>query len=424
MSIHFQLGLPPDADWPTALAQAGELPAWAPFDARATAFVGRFSQRLLTHPGVRAFPELAALGHWFRAARLRELAQAHARAQSPHTVRRGRGLAFHVAPGNVDTVFLYSCLLSLLAGNVNWVRVSQKPSVQLDFLRGVLADTLAEDVGQPLQGRLVLLTYAHGTAEGTAISAALSQACMARVVWGGDATVAALRAIPLRPTALELCFADRFSAAALKADAVCQASPEALQQLAAHFCNDAFWFAQQACSSPRLISWVGTAANCQAARQRFWPAVQAHLHQRQSAAAFANTPAMSMSRLGSAFELAALSAVRRLPDAPLAAQPTRLQLQTPLSDALKARHGGNGLFLEQDLPSLPALAAQLSSKEQTLSVHGFARSELLALVDALPPRALDRIVPIGQALSFDAQWDGANLLDFFSRLISLPPDLA
>ncbi len=72
--VHFHLGVQPGETLEAALARTAALPAWAPFDPRAVRFVGRFSQRLLTHPQVRAFPELAALGHWFRSAHLRDLA--------------------------------------------------------------------------------------------------------------------------------------------------------------------------------------------------------------------------------------------------------------------------------------------------------------------------------------------------------------
>ena len=411
MAVRFLLGAHEGDDFQRALSRTLGLPAWAPFDARVVAFVARFSQCLLMHKRSREFPELLALGHWFRAARLRDLAHEQQN-ESAEWLRRGRGLAFHLAPANVDSVFMYSWLLSLLAGNVNWVRVSQKSSVQLDFLIEVLREVLAEDVGAAVAGRFVLLTYPHDQA----ITTALSQACMVRVVWGGDETVVAIRAIPLRPTAHEICFPDRFSAAALDAGAVLGASDATIQQLAKDFYNDAFWFAQQACSSPRLVAWVGSAADCTSAQQRFWAAVNAEVLRRESE----NSPAMSMARLGAAFELAANGLVALPTGVQLAAFPARLFLQAELNAAVKRVHCGNGLFLEQQVGTLAELAKQLSDKEQTLAVFGFNRREIVELVDALPARAIDRIVPIGEALNFEVVWDGVDLLQLFTRQITLP----
>lgn len=411
--VTFFLGTRPGSSLPDALAHSSALPAWEPFDPRAVTFVGKFSQKLLTHPRIREFPELAALAHWFRAARLRDLAQG--RLQPLNAVVRGRGLTFHLAPANVDSVAMYSWLIALLAGNVNWVRVSQKPSAQFDFILTVLQQTLAtEAIGHPIAGRVVLLTYPHDEA----VTRAISAAAMCRVVWGGDATVAAIRAIPLRPTATELCFPDRFSAAAISARAVLALDDAALRQQAAAFYNDAFWFDQQACSSPRLLAWVGHASDCAQAQQRFWTAVQTQVARIQPE----NTAAMHMARLGTAFDMAALALAHPASAQAPGAHPMRLTLEQPLQPAMKDLHCGNGLFLEQRLDHLHELAPQLSDKEQTLAVLGFDRAELLDLVNGLPPRAIDRIVPLGEALSFAPVWDGMDLFTAFTRQINLPPE--
>lgn len=409
--VQFFLGAAAGETLDSVLQRSTELPAWKPFDSRATDFVARLSQQILTHPQVRQFPELAAMAHWFRPARLREMAAGYP-AELPAALVRGRGLAFHVAPANVDSVFMYSWLISLLAGNTNIVRVSQKVSPQLGFLIGVLADVLQQPVGGPVAGRIVLLTYSHDAA----VTQKISRHCLARVVWGGDATVAAIRAIPLRPTATEICFPDRFSLAAIKASSIVQASEAELAKLAGAFYNDAFWFAQQACSSPRLVNWVGTEDEYRAAHGRFWPAVEREVARREAE----NTPAMGMTRLAAAFEFAAGGMARPHDVNSRAGFPTLLALEGPISNTVKDIHCGNGLFLEQRFDSLADLATQLSDKEQTLAEYGFSRADILAMVDGLSGRALDRVVPIGEALAFAPIWDGTDLFTFFTRRISIP----
>ncbi|MFC4930062.1 acyl-CoA reductase [Massilia sp. GCM10023247] len=409
--ITFFLGADSSEPLDLVLERSSALLPWKPFDPRAVDFVARFSQHLLTHPQVRQFPELAALGHWFRAARLRDLARKYPADLSNARVV-GRGLVFHLAPANVDSVFMYSWLLSLLAGNTNFVRVSQKLSPQLGFLIEILGSVLQEEVGAAVAGRFVLLTYPHDDA----ITRAISLRCMVRVVWGGDATVATIRAIPLRPTATEICFPDRFSVAAIKSQSILDASDAEIARLAADFYNDTFWFAQQACSSPRLLTWIGGADATDAAHQRFWQAVRQEVMRRNPE----NTPAMEMARLGAAFELAAAELARPQVDAAHMGFPALLNLEAPISGTIKELHCGNGLFLEQRFHSLDELGSQLSDKEQTLAVYGFSHIEISALLDALPARALDRVAPIGQALAFDPVWDGTDLIVFFTRRISFP----
>lgn len=411
--IQFFLGAETGADLGEALAGGSALPAWAPFDPRAVAFVGKFSQKLLTHPDIHDFPELAVLGHWFRAARVRDLAR-H-RGQPADAVVRGRGLVFHLAPANVDSVAMYSWLIALLAGNVNWVRVSQKQSTQFSFVLSVLRQTLAEeDAGRAVSGRVVLLTYPHDEA----ITRAISAVAMCRIVWGGDNTVNTIRAIPLRPSATELCFPDRFSASAIRARTVLSLDEPSLETHATAFYNDTFWFAQQACSSPRLLTWVGNEVDCAAAQRRFWAAVQRQVTRLQPE----NTATMGMDRLEAAFGMAAHQLARPAPSQGAGSLPLRLDLEQPLQPAMKALHCGNGLFLEQRLDHLYDLAPQLSDKEQTLSVLGFDRAELLDFVDRLPSRAIDRIVPLGEALSFAPVWDGTDLFTALTRQISLPAE--
>lgn len=414
-SVQYILGVA-NAAAPLAavLSALRSTPAWQPFDGRAVGFVKRFSQKLLTEPGIRAHPELAALGHWFRGANLQQLAQKYP-TEAPDMLMLGRGLAFHLAPSNVDSVFMYSWLLSLLAGNVNIVRVSQKASAAQIFLVSVLAQTLEEDVGVSIKERIVLLTYAYDDD----ITRAISGACMLRVVWGGDATVLKLRSIPLRPTATEICFPDRFSACAIDSEALLELGEQALAQLVARFYNDAFWFDQQACSSPRLLAWIGTPERIHAARARFWPALEQELTRRQPE----NTEAMSMARVAASFEYAGAALARPTSDIGLTpGYPLKLELEQPLHEAVRAIHCGNGLFLETYLPQLVDLAAQLSDKEQTLVVHGFTRTQLRDFALMLPARAIDRIARIGDALAFAPVWDGQDLISVFSRKLLLPQD--
>ena len=410
-SIQALLGTSPDETLASILDRLSSLPAWQPFDERVVNFVGKLSQKILTTRSVRDFPELAALGHWFRKARLLEMARTYCKPVRGQ-VQIGRGLAFHLAPSNVDSVFMYSWLLSLLAGNPNLIRVSQKGGPQQDFLIDILQE-LAQisehlDVGK----RFVLLTYPHDDG----ITQQISEACLVRVIWGGDATVRAIRAIPLHPMATELCFADRFSAAALSAKAVVAADEVGFKALIQGFYVDTYWFAQQACSSPRMVVWVGNEEDVDAAKKRFWPALTVAV----AAHGAENSPAMVMARLGASFEYAAYGLAELSNDEHVSDFPTKLQLTTEKLNKVREIHCGNGLFIQMKVEKLSQLGSKLTAKEQTLAVYGFDQQDYLDLIFTLPARALDRIVPVGTALAFDPVWDGQELSTSFTRLLTWP----
>lgn len=410
-SIQALLGATSDEDLESIILRLSSLSAWRPFDERVVNFVGKLSQRILTSPSVRDFPELAALGHWFRKARLLDMARTygtHVRGR----VQIGRGLAFHLAPSNVDSVFMYSWLISLLAGNTNLVRISQKGSPQQAFLTDILQEVAQKTEHADVANRFVLLTYPHDDR----ITAQISEACMVRVIWGGDATVRTIRAIPLRPMATELCFADRFSAAALSAEAVIKANDAAFRELIQGFYNDTYWFAQQACSSPRMVAWVGTESDVEAAKSKFWPALTREVEARGAE----NAPAMVMARLGAAFEYAAYGLAGLSKEAHVVDFPAKLELATDSLEKVREIHCGNGLFVQMWVNSLSELGPRLTDKEQTLAVYGFEEKDYLALISTLQPRALDRMVPVGTALAFDPVWDGQELITSFTRLITWP----
>ena len=52
--------------------------------------------------------------------------------------RLGRGLLFHVAPSNVPTMFVYTYVIAILAGNANIIRLSTRRGETEAELCGIL----------------------------------------------------------------------------------------------------------------------------------------------------------------------------------------------------------------------------------------------------------------------------------------------
>ncbi len=396
----------PDASLDAELERLAALPPLLPFSAPLREFVADFSRRVFTLPQLRQHPELATLGHWFRGAAVNQLSQRIGTRATELDL--ARGLVFHLAPANVDVLFAYAWLMSVLSGNTNVARLSQKQSTQRDALVSILHDMQREGVHPQVLERAVLLTYPHDDA----ITTAISRRCHARIIWGGDATVAKIRSLPIAPLALELAFPDRFGVAVMRATAVADASDTELQELARRFCNDVLWFGQQACSSPRTLYWIGSDAETGAAKSRFWPAV------RLLAAALEDEPAALMARVTDANLLAALGHGVHAADA-IGLYPLRLEAARADGE-IREIQSGHGLVVEIDLPALDALAAQLDDRDQTLVQHGFNAEHLRDFLCRLENRAIDRVVPFGRALDFHPVWDGTDLIDVLTRKITLP----
>lgn len=393
----------PGTQNPEALASIAPLPAFAP---AATDFVEALSAHLMRSRQARAHPELTALAFWMRRAGLERLRNGlFERAGDALLVPRGT--VFHIAPSNVETIFVYSWLLALLTGNRNIIRLSGKPSLQANLLVEAIAALLADPLHAAIARRTLLVRYPADDR----ITEQLSALCDVRVVWGGDSTVRAIRRLPLPPTATEIAFPAKYSLALLHAAGWQAAAEEQKSVWVEGFYNDAYWFDQMACSSPRMVLWIGSRSQAEQSATDFWSRLERKLAARQRR--FADVDYVNKR---TAQDALAIDAAARIPAAS-SNDIARVWLDVPALHA--RRHCGAGLFFESVLSDLDALRPLLNRTIQTVSYAGFAREELRRFVGAEPVAGIDRIVPFGRALEFAPVWDGFDLLRMFMREVTV-----
>lgn len=393
----------PGAPSPEELRDVPPLPA---FDEASLAFVEALSARLIRMPEARTYPELTALGFWMRRANLGRL-RSSMEARAGVALLVPRGTVFHIAPSNVDTIFVYSWFLSLLTGNRNIVRLSSKPSPQAELLVGAIAGLLKEPAHAEIARRSLLVRYAASDS----VTARLSAVCDVRVIWGGNNTVQQIRKLPIAPTATEVAFANKYSLALIGSQSWLEADDGQKATWTEAFYNDAYWFDQMACSSPRLVLWLGDTSQVQKASTDFWTRFEQYLELHQQ-------------RFGDADYVNKLVAEDTLAiEADVSIRTTatndlmRVWLEKPaLHDTL---HCGAGLFFEAALPTLDAIRPLLNRTVQTLSYAGVETQMLRDFVAAFPLAGIDRIVPFGHALDFAPVWDGFDLLRVFMREVTV-----
>ncbi len=379
-----------------------------PFHPTRIAFSDAVSRAIFCDPRSRTFPEMLALAFWLRRAAVLRLAERFHQLELDGAFRVPRGLAFHVPPANVDTLFVYSLMASLLVGNLNLVRVSRdRRSDQVALLCDLLREVLAEERFACFAAELAVVGYGHEPEP----TAAASKAADVRLLWGGDAAIERVRAVSPGPATHDLTFGDRFSFAVVRPGAVLEADPAARRALAEALYNDAYWFDQLGCASPRLLVWVGDTKEANAAHEVLFGA----LAEVVATKGYRLQPGAAMAKL--TFMYAALM------DRPveLVKQIGNELLVLGLRDlnAFDRTHPGAGLFFEAYVDDLAELAGFVKRKDQTLTAHGFSDDELTAFVRSLHGQGIDRIVPFGQALSFGTLWDGYDLLAELTRTVQV-----
>ncbi|MCE8556936.1 hypothetical protein KBY29_21725 [Ruegeria pomeroyi] len=381
----------------------------APFSEAGMGFITALSKLILTDRSLRAFPELIAFAHWMRKRNLLDLKTAF-ETRNDGRLMAARGLALHIAPANVDTIFLYSVLLSLLAGNSNIVRISSRRSAQIELLIGLIDRLLADPEHAETAARLAVVRYERDDA----VNAAISARADLRVLWGGDTSVMALRAIAAQAHTKDVSFPDRWSLAVLDAAAIIEADADRFETLVTDFVNDTYWFGQMACSSPRMVVWQGDDLSVQKAAARFWARAEdlaVRFRDEIFAVDYVNklVTADEMAIDGHATHISAgrKSNILNVVRFDIGARPDM------------SLHTGSGLFLETRVETLRELAPALERKTQSVVSFGISRADWVTFLSQERPVGIDRIVPVGQALTFASVWDGMDLLTEFTREISI-----
>lgn len=372
-----------------------------PFSPLVMDFLAALSSALRTNSDARAMGDVQSFSFWCRRSNLERMRQDH----DSERLRLGRGLLFHVAPANVPVNFAFSFAFGLLTGNANIVRVPSKPSPTVLVIVEAVDSLLREARFAELAQSQTLVSYPSDSTW----SAHYSERADGRLIWGGDRTVAALRALPTPPRCVDVAFADRTSVCVMDAAAVAALPAEELARLVKGFYNDTYLMDQNACSSPHLVLWIGESAD---GVRRFWRALATYVAKNYDIA-----PVQAVDKYSDL-----LSAI--LSDEPI----TRADIQgsglmvadlQSLPTDLADRRGRFGLFRQMTADEPSPLAPHLGPRFQTLTYFGVAPRALGEFVIDRRLRGIDRIVPVGQALDIGLVWDGFDIISELTRVIDL-----
>jgi hypothetical protein len=367
------------------------------------AFLERLSRSILAHPRLRRDAAGASLGFWLRPAHLAELkGDFERRAPSPGR-RVPAGLVVHFAPGNVDTMFVYSWALSFLAGNANIVRLSSRESPVVEDLLSCVNEAIGADPSG-FEGNL-FITYGHDDA----VTARLSSVCDTRVIWGGDETVRRIRAIPISPHATDRAFASKRSLSVFDPEGYLAADAGARSAAADQMAVDLAPFGQMACSSPHELYWLGGVGRAREAGADFTGRLEAAMARRLGEP----DTGLAVRRIQHAFLAAAEGRAASMVHSPF----TTLVLSPEASRAESGEPCGGGFLTLVEGISVAELTSHLRPDHQTITYFGLGEGALSELAAAAGAAGVDRIVPVGRALDFGPLWDGYDLWCDFARVV-------
>jgi len=362
-------------------------------------FLKDLASMILKDKESRRFPDVIAFAMWCR-----NLETSEYRDSKSH--RQGRGLIFHITPGNVPINFAYSLATGLLSGNANIVRLPSKKFEQVEFLISKINLAIDEDLHSDARKRFALIRYPKEKA----INDYFSERCDARVIWGGNRSINEIRNSQIPAKSNDITFADRFSFCAINSNEYLNSDEKI--KIAQGFYNDTYLFDQNACTAPHLITWIGDEKSSNEASMIFWNIIETLTSKRYSI-----EPIQIMDKLVAAARFSAGN-----PDAKLTKSPDNKIFRFRLPSMqlnLEEFKSHSGLFYEVNLKKLDELEEFISTNYQTMTYFGFAPSELNEFTRMLNLKGIDRVVPIGASLDFSFVWDGHDLINALSRKVTV-----
>jgi hypothetical protein len=371
----------------------------APFSPERIAIITELSARLLADRRIVERPALAYFAHWTRRSAIRDLASRFQATMASDTLAAPRGVVFHIPPKNVETIFLFSWISSYLVGNANIVRLPSGCAAPIMCA----VDVLVELTSSRRTSELFICYPAQAS-----VNEAVSRSSDVRIVWGGDEKIRAFESLPLRNGGKSLWFGDRYSYAVIFGDALPSAGTSEQTTLAKSLATDIFTFDQMGCSSPHKIYVVGNPEDHGPGIVSLVEAVRSEAHRR-------------------GVQIPASHAIRKFTEALVLAGTERgtsipsrsaelISVVVPHLRRAEDRVGG-GFIVIEFISKMADLLEVVRPSDQTLSHYGFGKADLVDFAKVATLTGISRIVPIGQALSFDSVWDGYDLLRELTRTI-------
>lgn len=369
-----------------------------PFDDLVVDFLNTLSKHLMTDRLSRQFPDVITLGFWLR----KSSVVAVKKRLSKDNNLVGRGIAFHIAPSNVPVNYAYSLFTGLICGNANIVRIPSKEFPQISVINAAISAVLQDERYRDLIPYITLVRYERDKE----INDFFSGMCDVRIIWGGDSTIEELRRSPIHARAKEITFADRYSLAVI--DAETYLKEENKNRVASDFYNDTYLSDQNACTSPRVVVWMGK--YIPEAKKLFWDELL-----KLAETKYHFQPIQGVEKL-TQFCLSTAQFDTVVLDNSCGNVLYRIKTEK-LTPKLMEYRGNSGYFYEYDCEDIMEIRDFCNDTHcQTIGLLG-NRSLMEPLIHS-GIKGVDRIVPIGHTMEFDLVWDGYDLVSELTRTVA------
>ena len=205
-----------------------------PFSFKIVSFLDDLSKSLDNKINNKNYPDLKALSFFCRKNNILSLKARH---QNKDSTRFGLGLLFHVTPSNIPTNFAYSLIFGLITGNSNIVKIPSKKFDEIALICKSINKVLSIPKHNKVKNMITIVRY---DAKRDLLTKNFSAICDARLIWGGDKTIASIKKFDTKPKNIDIPFSDRYSISLINSEKFLKLSEHKVFNLIKNFYNDTY----------------------------------------------------------------------------------------------------------------------------------------------------------------------------------------
>jgi len=371
-----------------------------PFSDIVVNFLHKISTKIFNNSILKREASFTSLAFWLRQSNIKRIIEEnHYLIDNKNYSLNPLGIVFHVCPSNVDTMFIYSGVISLLSGNKNIIKISSRSiTLELEELFKIINSILEIEEFKILNDYFKVISYEHDRE----LNEYFSRIANARVIWGGNQTVDLFKSYFTNTRCKDICFPNRISYSIFNSKEFLLLDLDKKKEVVKRFYSDYNLYDQKACSSPNTIFILGNYYDNNGFLEEFHIILDNIA--RKNYLSKTNLDYIVTLKLNQLAEDAINNDVVNIKD-------DNIVTFVKIDNIPKNHSCGAGYFYIKQIDNLLQMQPYINNSVQTLSYFGLNNKQLQDIKQLSFGIGIDRIVPIGTALEFDYIWDGYNLFE-------------
>jgi len=366
-------------------------------------FLSDLSENLANLNKANDYPDIKTLSFWCRKQNIDRLKNNFYSGELKE-IRLGLGLVFHITPSNIPTNFAYSLFFGLLTGNSNIIKVPSKKFAQVAIICNSIKKILNKKKFFQLKRFITIVRYK----DNDELTSKVSSICDARLIWGGKESITSIREFKMKERSIDIAFSDRFSFCTINAKELSKLNNHSLDRFIERFYNDTYLVDQNACSSPHIIVWLNDKDS--KVKNIFWEHLFKYVSKK-----YTLPPIAAIDKYTKLYK--DFLDFKNIKSYKIFSSLLYVVNLKNLNDKMCDLRGKWGYFYEYDSSSLKKIAKYINKNCQTLTYFGVSKKEFNDFIFNSQLSGVDRIVPIGQALDINLNWDGYDINKTLTRVV-------